>query len=65
MKWEYFLYRFFYSEELDTLEEQAKVFKELGQENWELVSVDNGIAYFKRPILEKIPKEAYKRVYDD
>ena len=25
---------------------------ELGQEGWELVYVDNGIAYFKRPIVD-------------
>lgn len=26
--------------------------EKVGQEKWELVSVDNGIAYFKRPINE-------------
>ena len=33
----------------------TNTFKQLGQEGWELVSVDNGIAYFKRAINEQEP----------
>lgn len=29
-------------------------FDNVGEKGWELISVDNGIAYFKRPIVEDI-----------
>jgi len=53
MKWEYSVLN---------LEEMQKQFHDSfksmldvnGVEGWELVSVDNGIAYFKRPIVEPI-----------
>ena len=57
MKWEYFLYRFLSIERLDTLQDRQGIFSKLGLDNWELISVDNGIAYFKRPIQPKSEAE--------
>lgn len=34
-----------------------EVLKQAGLEEWELVSVDNGIAYFKRPLRTKSEAE--------
>ena len=50
MKWQNFVYRFLDHKELDTLNYRVEVFNNLGADEWELVSVDNGIAYFKRPM---------------
>lgn len=54
-KWEYYAYRFVDIVNFNTLDDRMKVFKELGLDGWELVSVDNAMAYFKRPIEEEIP----------
>lgn len=45
-KWEYLANEII----AETIEEVAKDCNVLGESHWELVSVDNGIAYFKRPI---------------
>lgn len=51
MRWEYQWTNF---NLLDyTAQEKGEFFLEIGQEGWELVNVDNGIAYFKRPLQEK------------
>lgn len=63
VKWEYFVKDI--GIEFHPANGQAEILNHYGQEGWELVSVQGSFAYFKRPILEKIPKEAYKRVYDD
>lgn len=50
MKWEYdYVYP---TDRPDKLQETIAVMKDMGRDGWELVSVDNGIAYFKRPLLE-------------
>jgi hypothetical protein len=55
MKWEYYYTRI----DIDT----QSIFKYATENNWELVSVDNDIAYFKRPthkyrlIIEKTLSE--------
>lgn len=48
-KWEYHIEHtyIFEGDGVDDFREEAK---RLGQRGWELFSVDNGIAYFKRPI---------------
>lgn len=45
MRWEYWI---------EEMPPDMKEFNEMGEKGWELVSVDNGVAYFKRP-LEEIP----------
>tara|TARA_B100001142_G_scaffold140352_1_gene141835 strand:- start:266 stop:442 length:177 start_codon:yes stop_codon:yes gene_type:complete len=35
--------------EMSKLAKEAVMFKELGEQGWELVSVSNSIAYFKKP----------------
>ncbi len=47
-KWEYYLYRFIDTKDFDTLANRIEVFENLGSIGWELISVDNEIAYFKR-----------------
>lgn len=37
-------------------DEIAEAFDSLGKSGWELVSVDNGKAYFKRPVRMKLVK---------
>lgn len=69
-KWEYFGYRFFNADEPNTFLYRMQTINKLGENSWELVSIDSGIAYFKRiankksliAIEENIP---YKQAYDD
>lgn len=66
MKFEYRMMRF-NSDEPGYL---ALRFGDLGREGWELISVDNGIAYFKRPVQPKSEAEILaqldmKQVYSD
>lgn len=58
MKWEY-RFKYLLSDSHDVAINEtirdidnynAKVLDDLGNDGWELVSVDNGIAYFKRPL---------------
>lgn len=76
MKWEYFT-KDLYSQK-QSPEEQAKILNHFGEQSWELVSVDNSVAYLKRPISEKTPISIsvktfpqavndilYKQAYDD
>jgi len=57
MKWEYLTYRFLNSPEIDTLAHRTGIFNDYGLQGWELVSVDNSIAYFKRPLRTKSEAE--------
>ena len=50
MKWEY-LTSAIPKNARNTIEEVDDKFEYYGKQGWELVSVDNGIAYFKRPIV--------------
>lgn len=69
MKWEY--KRLFVSEYgPELIDGKYGKLGEYGREGWELVSVDNGKAYFKRPIQPKSEAEILaqfdtKRAYDD
>lgn len=73
MKWEYTVRPIKIREGDDHFELLIKYLNLQGDNGWELVSINNGIAYFKRPIQEEIPvyKDSvkldfpYKRVYDD
>ncbi len=38
----------------------SSMFRKLGTDGWELVSVDNGIAYFKRPLRSRSEDEIMK-----
>lgn len=52
-KWEYEIFRTIHPElpiSPAKIEAHKETFAGWGKEGWELVSVDNGIAYFKRPI---------------
>ena len=60
MKWQNFGYRFLDNKEIDTLDHRMTIFNDLGADEWELVSVDNGIAYFKRPLRSKSEDEIMK-----
>lgn len=51
MKWEYKAARV-KEDRWDVIE--IPLLDRLGREGWELVSVDNGIAYFKRPHPESV-----------
>lgn len=56
MKWEYTTY--FVSEAPDRVEAS---FNKLGAMGWELVTIDRGIAYFKRPIQDvELVRSSYK-----
>ncbi len=48
MKWEYQVFKVH-----ENLEHREFGFNTLGDEGWELVSVENDIAYFKRPVEQK------------
>lgn len=52
MKWEYLVTQL----NRETFKDEDRL-NELGQSGWELVSVDNGIAYFKRPLRTKLEAE--------
>lgn len=54
-KWDYSAFLF----TREKLEGAIRAINDLGKQGWELVSVDNGIAYFKRPI-EKGKKDVSK-----
>ena len=54
MKWEYRIIRVTGEIEPGYL---SKRFSNIGIDGWELVSVDNGIAYFRRPIQPKSEAE--------
>ena len=42
---------------IEKLDDTIVSMKHMGTEGWELVSVDNGIAYFKRPLRTKSEAE--------
>lgn len=51
-------------------ESRSEKLNRLGVDGWELVTIDNGIAYFKRPIQPKSEAEILaqfdtKQAYDD
>jgi hypothetical protein len=52
MKWEYTVIPV-----SDAYSDSEQYFDELGCQGWELVSVDEGIAYFKRPKIEHKKRE--------
>jgi hypothetical protein len=52
MKWDYLVVKVH-----QDIESTELGFMTLGYEGWELVSVDSGIAYFKRPKFELKPPE--------
>ena len=64
MKWEYLVVVLsriiddFFQEK--AVMDNSEILCTVGRDGWELVSVDNGIAYFKRPIQE--PTKNYKMV---
>lgn len=54
MKWEYCVEAMRNIEtELD-FENLSRILTERGQNGWELISVDNGFYYFKRPLTEEV-----------
>jgi len=53
MKWEYHFTNVEYPDNVAGKHKKVELLNEFGLEGWELVSVDNGIAYFKRPIKPK------------
>jgi hypothetical protein len=50
MKWEYHFTNVEYPDNVAGKQKKVGLLRELGANGWELVSVDNGIAYFKRPV---------------
>lgn len=60
MKWEYkFLH---VAGRVGQIPYNGPYIQELGQDGWELISVDNGVAYFKRPIY---PAMDYQKWIED
>jgi len=55
MKWEYHFANIEHPDNTTGKHRKAELLNELGTKGWELVSVDNGMAYFKRPINECLP----------
>ena len=52
MKWEYAVYTFA-NLSIDDLEYLTKTLDAYASKGWELISVDNGFHYFKRPLIEE------------
>lgn len=74
MKWEYkYLYpEIDSSDDVKVLDIVNQLMNQMGQDRWELVSIHNNVAYFKRPVQPKSEAEIlaqfdkpYKQVYDD
>ncbi len=55
-----FEYNYLYPINREGIENSIAVMKDMGRDEWELVSVDNGIAYFKRPLRSKSEDEIMK-----
>lgn len=64
MKWEYLTYRLINHIDnisaISLVEHYTHMLNNYGSVGWELVSVDNGIAYFKRPLRTKSEDEIMK-----
>jgi hypothetical protein len=71
MKWEYNRCRVARNEGYPNPMDDAWMFEflndTLGQDGWELVAIEDGIAYFKRPstILKKIKRFLFKSKWED
>ena len=52
-----FEYDYLYPLNREGIENSIAVMRDMGRDEWELVSVDNGVAYFKRPLHTKSEAE--------
>ena len=55
-----FEYDYLYPIRIERIDDSMVAMKDMGRDEWELVAVDNGIAYFKRPLRTKSEDEIMK-----
>jgi hypothetical protein len=56
-KWEYKVVNFYTEEDWtkDSIKKWERLLNKYGAERWELVSIHDSLAYFKRPVMDKPP----------
>ncbi len=57
MKWEY---DYLYPLNRESIENSIAVMRDMGRDEWELVLVDNGIAYFRRELKFNTVQNVYR-----